>query len=514
MLAIEVGFLTGRYVATRHDDRDGVEWPPHPARFFSALVAEWAGSPRPDPAEEAILRAIEELAPPQLAAGPAQPRAVVTHYVPVNDPTVVGAALWSRVRQADAALERLSHADLPAKARSSAERELGKARDVTSLVTGSAAAASSPLPADRGRQARTFPSVSVEPRADGSCSVTYMWPDADLTTAQQATLDLLLRRVTRLGHSSSLVTCRLHPEPLPPPTHLPCEASSGEFVVRAISPGQVDALVADFARHEGFKPRNLPFVPVCYRGKALDRLLPSPDCAGDWYAFSVSPRLSPPALASLTQTVRAELAAGDRDAAEAAFVLGLPHVGHAEAKGDLLGFAILLPARFDEDARRRVLRSMGRGLRAGCSLLVGDTPVEPTRVPNPDLLTLRRERWAGTQPSGASSLWITATPVVIAGAPTGRLTASDYQRWMAAWLAESCVRGGLPRPRSIDTSPQPLLTGTRHVRAYPAVVQAGRVRRLVHARIEFDSPVRGPLLVGGGRHLGFGLMFPVKDSHD
>lgn len=512
MLAIEVEFLTGRYVATRHDDRGAIEWPPHPARVFSALVAEWAGAPRPDPTEEALLRAVEELAPPQLAAGQAQPRATVTHYVPVNDPTVVGVALWKRVAQVDAAYARLAQAELPAKARLTAERDLAKARDVTALVTGSAAAASSPLPDDRGKQARTFPSLSVEPGADGARSVTYLWPDADLTAAQLNTLDLLLQRVTRLGHSSSLVNCRLRAEPLPAPTHLPCAAASGDIVLRAVSPGQLDALVTDFARHEGAKPRNLPFVPVDYRTHAPVEPVDSPDCAGEWYAFSMSPRLGAPALASLTETVRSAIAAEDADAAETAFVLGLPHVGHPEAKGDLLGFAILLPARLEEDARRGVLRSIGRGLGVSRSLLVGSTPVKTQRLPNPDLSTLRRERWVGTQPSEASSLWITATPALIAGAPKCRLTPSDYDRWVADWLAESCLRAGLPRPRTVHTSPQPLLAGTRHVRNYPAVAQAGRVRRLVHTRIEFERPVRGPMLVGGGRHLGFGLMFPLKDS--
>ena len=39
MLAIEVTFLTGRYVATAYNTRTESEWPPHPARLFSALAA-------------------------------------------------------------------------------------------------------------------------------------------------------------------------------------------------------------------------------------------------------------------------------------------------------------------------------------------------------------------------------------------------------------------------------------------------------------------------------------------
>ena len=46
---IEVNFLTGRFVATCHNDRRQPEWPPHPARLFSALVAAWADADEPDP---------------------------------------------------------------------------------------------------------------------------------------------------------------------------------------------------------------------------------------------------------------------------------------------------------------------------------------------------------------------------------------------------------------------------------------------------------------------------------
>ena len=219
------------------------------------------------------------------------------------------------------------------------------------------------------------------------------------------------------------------------------------------------------------------------------------------------------ALASLTESAAKRLATADLTREGRASFVGLPNVGHPEATGDLLGFAILLPAGLDEAARCGVLRSIGRGIGAQRSVVLGRTKVEARKLPNPDLATLRRERWAGT-PSGASSVWITATPALIAGAPHGRLESSAYHQWVADWLAKSCVRSGLPQPHIVQTSSQPLLAGARHVRDYPKVVQAGRVRRLVHARIEFERPVRGPLLVGGGRHLGFGLMFPVEGSHD
>ena len=68
MLAIEVAFLTGRYVATAYNTRTETEWPPHPARLFSALVAtHFSADPHltPDHAGERA----EQRPPHPLAAG-------------------------------------------------------------------------------------------------------------------------------------------------------------------------------------------------------------------------------------------------------------------------------------------------------------------------------------------------------------------------------------------------------------------------------------------------------------
>ena len=86
MLVLRIVYLTGRAVATEYNDRDEPEWPPHPARLFSALVAEHAEAP--DPAEREALLWLEKAAPPSIAATPASVRRTVTHYVPVNDAQV------------------------------------------------------------------------------------------------------------------------------------------------------------------------------------------------------------------------------------------------------------------------------------------------------------------------------------------------------------------------------------------------------------------------------------------
>src|SRR6266404_9546148 len=118
MFALAVEFLIGRYIATSYNDRTRAEWPPHPARLFSALVAAHFDNPRPD--EREALEWLESLPPPQLAVPDASERELHTVFVPVND----------------------------------------KASD----------------PERRMRQPRTFPSVTPsEPRA------VFVWPQADPT---------------------------------------------------------------------------------------------------------------------------------------------------------------------------------------------------------------------------------------------------------------------------------------------------------------------------------------------
>ena len=116
MLAIEVEFLTGRY--RRHPSRRSGRQP-NGRRTRRASSQRWPPNGRwrrpPDPAEEGPLCGRSRSSRRLTHGGPAQPRAVVTHYVPVNDPTVIGAALWNRVTQVEAAHSRLAEADLQAK---------------------------------------------------------------------------------------------------------------------------------------------------------------------------------------------------------------------------------------------------------------------------------------------------------------------------------------------------------------------------------------------------------------
>ena len=547
MFAIEVNCLTGRFAASAHHDRGLAEWPPHPARLFSALVATWADSDHPDPAERNALEWLEVQDPPSIAASRAEPRGVVIHFVPVNDATVVSAASYRKRAQKIDDLQR----DLVEARRADGvaarghvrtlEAGLRTARDVTNLVSGAARKGIDLLPENRVRQARLYPSVTpTEPR------VTYVWGVAP-TGATGDALDGLLSRVTRLGHSSSLVSCRISSES-PAPTYVPSDMG---MVLRWVRKGQLEHLESEFRQHLGSRPRTLPFAAVRYRSlhdTRSDKPVPAiyADTVGDWLIFEFLPTsrwLPSTRTAEIGKVLRAtvfkyaedplpEGLTGHRDDGSPSSsphvgFLALPHIGHKHADGRLMGTAIALPESLDGRSRRSVLRAigtweetcrdnlleesqppiylkLGRGGRIGMRRQTGTS----------DLVALRPRVW-----HRPARRWVSATPIALPThpGPLGRGTASARAKaWSRAEEAviASCQHIGLPDPMKVVVSFDPFIHGARGAQQFPAFRQGDRrsggvARRLVHASVTFAEPVSGPLVLGAGRYLGLGLMRPI-----
>ena len=377
---IEVNFLTGRYVATHHNDRRQTEWPPHPARLFSAFVAAWAedGS---DPAERAALEWIESQEPPAITASEAVPRTIVAHYVPVNDAAIVSRSWYERRAKAIYALEdqlceemALSKGEVTKKV-ARIQDKLATQRKVESHINAAGttriASAVEMLPEKRGRQERFFPSVAPD-----DTRVTYLW-DAAAPEGVGEVLDRLLQRVTRFGHSSSLVSCRVTPEP-PAPSYVPGNAGRS---LRTVRRGQLAEIERQYTRHKGFKPRSLPYRDVRYSAltDASHQETPEePNTAGEWivFEFAHGSRAFPStrtvqlatamraAVLSFAEDPIPEEVSGHKregspmDAPHTAF-LPLPHVGSEYADGRLLGMALSMPKSLDAAARRAVYRAIG-----------------------------------------------------------------------------------------------------------------------------------------------------------
>lgn len=234
MLAIRVEYLTGVCTATRHDDpsRSTPEWPPHPDRLFSALVAAAAGLHASvlevsGPAKAALRWLLAQgwrdgvLSAPQLAVSEAMRRSAPAVHLPTNPHP-----------------SEIPIGDL----QTGSEKTRRKKRRAALGV----------LPVYRKKAALPIPAVIPEdPLA------WFIWPDVGPDEHVEV-LRAICQRVTYLGRSRSLVRVSISDDP-PSPTHMP--DPKGQVQLRVPGPGRVDYLV-DKYRRDGGKPE--PCAPQRY----------------------------------------------------------------------------------------------------------------------------------------------------------------------------------------------------------------------------------------------------------
>lgn len=559
MLAIEVELLTGRYAATAHNDRGRAEWPPHPARFFSALVAALHDHDDVDAAERAALEWLEQQDAPSLRVDPESNvgrRQVQDVYVPVNDVTLGGD---KAIRDAE---QKLAAAKTPAaqkKAQAAVEKAMRDALAIEPQPSDSALGTATTLMVapfvgvgekkdgswkrqqGRTRQVRTFPVVLPE-----TPTFAFLWPKADPAPHRDA-LSHLCNRVTRLGHSSSLVRCTMVDRDLLP-TLVPSE--EGDVVLRVVGPGQLDRLDRAFGLptdpenvgHRGVHARVLPARPQRY-GPALNASARPPQPSSlfspiDWILFErvggsrpVASRATDLARAlrcalievhgdqSLPSTLSGHTETGPTQQPHVAFV-PLPFVGHEYADGSLMGCALVLPRDLPKNDRELLLRLVAKWEKSrandrGNLTLAGGTlpPFHVRRVDVSSKTALDPARW-----SRSSTRFITATPIALDKNPGNLRSNLDGTARKAALEAQQSISDACHhvvgvRPVSVEVSLAPLLAGGQHVRDFlPWPGRPGRTPRVrIHAEIHFAEPVSGPLLLGAGRYFGLGLCLPVEE---
>lgn len=465
MFCLEVEFLSGRYVASSHDDRTAPEWPPHPVRLIYSLVA--AAGPERTAEQEEALEWLCSQAPPSISCGIARPRTPVTAYVPVND----------------------------------------------RAGTKSASPAGT-IP--RSRQPREFPTMVL---ADPV--VAFTWPEEPPAPVRQALSDLA-ERVSYLGHSSSPVrvagTPTSYPPTLVPRTTGPTEpddqllrvpASSlvpalDAAVTRYEATGVRGALPCDYAGYFAFAPQ-APATPntVFGDGIVIRRV------EGPRLPLATAERLAlalRDAVLSLMSDPVPEVVSGHDDLGKpsqrphVAFV-ALPDVGHPHATGSLAGIAVLLPRDLDPFVRNAIEDALARltNLRITrtieWSVRVADLASE--RLPTGLLV----QTWRAE-----SDRWATATPLEL-----DRFIKDRLGREAEEVVADSAVNIGLPRPKAVILSQVSALPGAGHWRDIRRRSR-GPHRPLVHAEIRFDQPVRGPVVLGSGRYRGLGLCRPLRSG--
>lgn len=484
-LTIAVRLREGRYDAAFPPDRE--EWPPHPARLFCALVASAEHEPGADghPADMAALRWLEAAGPPLVQAIP--PDAV-------ESATRSGYAVTNSVR-----------------------REGG----------------STTWP---GRTNGRIGRRGVLPSDE---HVAFVWPDAAADDGLLWRLHRLARRVPYLGRSASSAQVTVHDE-VPSEeagqvrpgwvTYRPVAIGTpGALDLRVPYPGYTDQLREAYERGERAweisrvvayglgagtspAPDAPPLAAASARGPYQELVIwplrrGGIPVSGD-RLLTVTELLRRTVISRVADPVPPEVSGHGADTRPHLAYLALTDVGHRHADGHLLGVAVAVPAALSGEARMATLRGLlGDGgedpireLRGGANgLFALEDPGEP-----PQLWGLRPDRWAGSI-SGARR-WTSVTPVMLDRYP-GRRDPADV-------LSDTIVTAGYPRPESVTVLDTPVPRGAVHLPCR-GTVPAGRPRRpLLHCRVEFVEPIRGPVIAGALRYLGCGLLVPEVDDAD
>ncbi len=527
MLTFGIRYLCETVVAGELADRTRVEWPPHPARIFMALAAAHFQT-GDDPAERAALHWLETVeSTPFITASVVHQRDAVTTFVPVNDDNE------GYKRKPD-----------------------GKVSIRPEFATG--------IGVRRNRQDRTFAKAWLE-----DDTVFLHWPTLDASQYLPA-LRELCSKVSRIGHSSSLVQMWATDEPAPPPTWEP--HPRGQLHLRVLGAGSLEGLEERFNRDavaeyhaleerasdvslrrrdrdaskqqlrdqfpHGVPVRQRPEMGLSepYRRVGEAEELGAPGTVFDPRLIMVSlKRIEAPfrqlglaATLDLTQRCRDALlkhldgaaaevltghdpATGARSEKPHLAILPLSFVGREHATGAILGLAFALPEITSPGDRSL----FNRALASLCSndLLLGQKGRWRLEAPD-ERAAFRSSQWMGVK--RGVDLWATVTPFVYDRHSKAKDKAA-YQEELAAGIREAWQNVKHPdNPAVLEEviiTPVSAHLGALPAHAFPRLRRKdGSERRHCHAILRFDQPITGPLLLGAGRYRGYGLCRPMEEA--
>lgn len=456
-----------------------MEWPPHPSRLFSALVAAFYESGLDSNLRSALVW-LEEQDPPDIwaenfaarlesAAGgrfrkPTAPGA----FVPIND-------------------------DYGSKFPSASAR----------------------------RKERWFPSGTPEDNR-----AQFIWEAAK---PSDSTLDALRRiaaQVSYLGHSASFVRVTVIESPreavLKP-------SESGETLLRVPSKGRLKYLDEEFARSQGTRQFRPDAGTVRRYARVTKRTEPTRTPASSFGEMIVFQRLSgsPERIESLltvTSVLRDALMArspqqpapgcisGHGDTPHVACV-ALPFVNHRHADGSLKGVAIILPKHLAESDQLVIFGALN-----GFEELASKHGMQwriRRCVDDAETVTLSEDTW-----TRKARVWASVSPMLLDRFPklikqNGKEPAANAPEYKPGdspeeIVADACERIGLPRPSDVRLHKNSLVLGVPPSTRFHLRRREGEALRLAsHVILEFSEAVKGPVLLGAGRYFGLGFFLPL-----
>lgn len=177
--------------------------------------------------------------------------------------------------------------------------------------------------------------------------------------------------------------------------------------------------------------------------------------------------------------------------------LGLPFVGHRHATGELMGVGLAISPDLPRTVRRSVLGLFG--------LVPGEPGIDALNLVGLGTFTLvapaRRRTVDPDRWTGPSAVWASALPVLPDRYP-------DDVAEAEAIVADGCEMAGHPRPARVELLPAPPTPGAVHLRRSDTLRRGSPARPRLHVRLHFKTAVTGPVVIGHLRHLGLGLLVP------
>lgn len=445
---LSVFFPSGRYYAADAHDPSFPEWPPHPSRLFSAIVASAyrSGSGMTE-LKRRTIEWLESLPPPSIAAPDAELSPAPTCYVPPGD--------FGPKRKNEHGVHRL-------------------------------------------RQPRHFPSATIM----GDPVVYYAWkedPEEDFLTA----LDEITAGITHVGTSHSIALVNPYQgEMTQAPTLLP--DPQGTRFLRIPASGRLQELDGVFGQTAGIRRPAPACEPLASYRPAKDQTMK--EQASEFITLRISGTAhGADTSAYLGRAVRRALMSVLGDEAPPVVHghnhkkhigwLPLPDVGHRHASGRIVGIGIMLPQELDMKEHKEILA----GLNAVREVRLPDGRVAQLSAPTPGErlpVVLSRQTWIRP-----CSTWATVTPVVL-DRPPKRLTDERVRKA----LVESLIFAGYPEPQEIKVSTFSVFRGA------PPAFRVPAEKPRYHAVIRFKEPVKGPVIAGRLRYFGIGLFRPLPSG--
>jgi CRISPR-associated protein Csb2 len=464
-LSVIVRLREGRYDAGGLDPAQP-EWPPHPARLFCALTASTA-----DEADREALRWLERLAPPEVWCGEAR-TSRTGGFVVTNKTGETGHQTWP------------------------------------------------------GRTSAASSRTGALPDDD---AYAISWPSAEPDDATLARLTRLAARVPYVGRSTSTAEVLVTAAEVRTRPTWACHVSvpigtAGSVPVRVPRPGYLDELSVAYEREVrswAVAPLVLAYAARRTTVELAQSAHPSPFgdiliwgfqrpsvAVGGDAAVLVADCLRKAVLSRVADPVPAQVSGHGADGRPHVAFLGLLDVGHDHADGHLLGVGVAVPTQMDTRDRKALLRGL---LGAAAA-----RPMNELRTHRERTLRLQYAPTGvrGLDPSrwtthGGCRTWVTATPLMLDRFPANRNRPADVADAVAACV----VNAGYPEPTHVEPLPGPAVMGG--ISRFRKNTMPERPRRpLVHCRITFDKPQRGPVLAGSLRYLGSGLFTPEEGLAD